>query len=600
MGLAVVVGLVHLSVNAQSSDWQNEWHEQTQVIWESVEWSARLDLNRAPIAEFESQGFDSKQAICIVTHREQWGDWVHESELQQCGVSVDFIREHRAQWAPLWQHAGHMHLKENGKRGYRPQLKAQLSALPALNDKGGLSHHALIQANWGSWSRLSYLTQTDAGEKLGDFHTAAWEFKGLKNFQNLIIGRYQWNWNQGLVFAAPFAVGRSFNMGSWVHNEQQLRPAVSQNEDQGLWGVGTCLKFKKQQIYISIGADRIDTRLHPNGDAFTQGAYGGLHVSNLEISRKHNNLLQQGFIGWRRQFKNHAINLSHTRYRYSLPRVYDTNVISAESLSEYQHTLHRFLGARSLFNFAINNQGHRAYYIASAWSIHPHLDVALRIQSISNEFYAPERSPYTQSDYGKKGSEWGIDYQPRPQHQFLLRSLWQKPQGRFTEIQPIDYRAAVVLQYIYKPNRTDFFQVRWKQAQHIGRSQPQQIISQALVNLHPNWRLRVLYIWQQDRTQLPKSTAFLSQLGYKNGPINFQVYAASYYTTEPLYVTLPSAQFPWRLGIFNGSGRAFGISVRQRIHPKIRLRYSVDWMQKTFFSDLQSQKPRIFVQLEIL
>lgn len=598
--MAVVVGLVHLSVNAQNSDWQNEWHEQTQIIWESVEWSARLDLNRAPIAELESQGFDSKQAICIVAHRQQWGDWAHESELQQCGVTLDFIREHRAQWAPLWQHAGHIHLKENGKRGYIPNLKAQVSALPALTDQRGLSHHALIQANWGSWSRLSYLTQTDAGEKLGDFHTAAWEFKGLKNIQNLIIGRYQWNWNQGLVFAAPFAVGRSFNMGSWVHNEQQLRPAVSQNEDQGLWGIGTCLKFKKQQFYLSFGADRIDTRLNPDGSGFTQRAYGGLHVSDLAISRKHNNVLQQGFIGWRRQFNNHAINLSHTRYTYSLPRIYEAQRIPAESLSEYQHTVNRFLGARSLLNLAINNQGHRAYYIASVWSIHPHLDVALRIQSISNEFYAPERSPYTQSDYGKKSTEWGIDYQPLPQHQFLLRSQWQKPQGRITEIHPIDYRAALVVQYIYKPNRSDFIQIRWKQAQHLGQSQPQQIISQALFNVHANWRLRVVYIGQQDHTHLPKSTAFLSQLGYKNGRINFQIYAAHYHTTEPLYITLPSAQFPWRLGIFNGSGRAFGLSARQRIHPKIRLRYSVDWMQKTFFSDPQSQKPRIFVQLEIL
>jgi hypothetical protein len=110
----------------------------------------------------------------------------------------------------------------------------------------------------------------------------------------------------------------------------------------------------------------------------------------------------------------------------------------------------------------------------------------------------------------------------------------------------------------------------------------------------------VLYIGQQDQTQLPKSTAFLSQIGYKNGRINFEIYAAHYYATEPLYITLPSAQFPWRLGIFNGSGRAFGFSVRQRIHPKLRLRYSVDWMQKTFFSNPESQKPRIFVQLEIL
>ncbi len=615
----IMAGLLCQSIKAQVEDPLNDWQESTSAVWESLDLTEKLNLNRASIVELQQSLFTTKQAQCMIQHREIWGDWTHETELQQCGISVSFIREHRSQWTLILKDARLQYLNENkGKYGL-PEIKVISNILPQDGQWNRSSHQAQIQASWGNWSRLGYVIQTDAGEQFGDFQSAAWEFKSMKKLKHLVVGRFLWNWNQGLVFAAPFTVGRSFDMGSWVYNSQDLRPAISANEDQGIWGVGTRWQFRKNEVFFSAGATPFDTRLNTDGKAFSQRSYGGLHVSELEKSRRHNNIYGHVFIAWQRHFPQYSINISHTRYQYATPRESNQKQVTTENITEYQHTFKKLLGGRILLNVAASNQGPISYYVAGAWSLHSQLDLSVKTQSIRENYYAPERSPYSQSDYGKSNSEMGFDFKPNRKSQIQIRSILENDLKAFKYPEFNTPDASWILQYVYQLNRADFVQVRWKSPYSINGINPPQLMVQSKFNIHPKLNLRMVYLQQKNNVYLDSrlsnsllsypgpsyvitgsSTALLMQMGIKIGDLNLQCYGGGFSAKSPLYVTLPSAQFPWRLGILTGEGYAMGMVVRHRLHKKIRLLYSIDYIKKKSFVPEQSQKPRIFVQLEIL
>lgn len=599
MGL-LIVGFWGQSINAQIDEFINEWQERTSAAWESIEWSTNINLNRANLIELQQFGFSSNQAQCIIQHRENWGEWSHETELQQCQIELAFIRKNRNRWSLFIPDARIQYLQMHHGKYQIPDIKWTTSILPTNQELQGSSYHTKVQASWGNWSRMSYIVQTDAGEKHGDYQSAAWEFKSMKKLKHLVLGRFLWNWNQGLVFSAPYAVGRSFDMGSWVYNSQSLNAALSQNEDQGIWGFGGHWILGKNEVFVSSGIGYFDSRFNENVIGFDSRVYGGLHVSELEKSRRKNNQLYQIFTAWQRQFLHHSINLSHTRYTYNIPRVFQNELLKHEHITEYQHTFKHLLGGRLLFNTAVTQTGAWSYYIAGAWNVNPKIDLSARTQNLPEAFYAPERSPYSQTDYGKKTTELGIDFKPNTYHKLQVRSHIEKEHTRIEYPLSIKDNSLWVLQYTGQINKNDLLQIRWKSPYSQTNEIHSQLMMQAKIQLHPKWKLRLVYLQQNENKFSNPSTALLAQLGGKIEGFQFQIYGATFQSTSPLYMTLPSAQFPWRLGIFNGFGCASGIVIRQKIHRKLRLLFSIDYQSKKSLATTQSQKPRIFVQLEIL
>lgn len=599
MGL-LIAGVWGQSINAQIDEFINEWHERTSAAWESIEWSTRISLNRANFTELKEVGFNTKQAQCIIEHRQKWGEWSHETELQQCQISLEFIRKHRNHWSLLSPDARIQYLQTHKGKHFFPEVKWTTSISPFIEERNGTNYHSKVQASWGNWSRLGYIIQSDAGEEPGDYQSAAWEFKSMKKLKHLVLGRFLWNWNQGLVFSAPYAVGRSFDMGSWVHNSQSLNAALSQNEDQGIWGIGSHWKLAKNEIFASFGTRYFDSRINEKYSGFDTRVYGGVHITELEKSRRNNNQFHHGFIAWQRHFANHSLNVSHTRYTYKIPRIFQDQPLKHEHVTEYQHTFKHFLGGRVLFNTAITQLGVFSYYVAGAWNVNPRIDISLRTQYIPENFFAPERSPYSQSDNGKEIKEYGIDFNPNPNHKFQLRS--QIENQRTTIEYPLDKvnHYLWIWQYTGQLYKKDVLQIRWKSPYNQALEITSQLMMQAKIQLHPKWKLRLVYISQNEGKLSNPSTLLLAQLGGKIEGFQFQMYSATFQSTSPLYVTLPSAQFPWKLGLFNGAGNASGLVIRQRIHRNLRLLFSVDYVSKKSFTYMQSQKPRIFVQLEIL
>jgi hypothetical protein len=593
----LMLGISSLSVHAQMNEWDIEWLPTTATLWEWVDVQEKVHLNTSTFADLKHIGFTDEEASCIISHREEYGKWLHETELQQCPLSHSRIQELRPYIKPL----AHQQSDPIVQLDYwlNPKIRYTNSVLYQPKNEHPLGHHSQIQLRWNTFSRLGFLTQTDAGERTFDFTTAAWEFKNAPLFTHLVLGRFLWNWNQGLVHNAPYAIGRSFDMGSWVNTQQELRPALTQNEDLGLWGAAITGYWKLGAWYASVGTSKFDARLNTEGNAFTQRHFGGIHVSPLERSRRHNNELQHIFGGVKINGLQQEIILSISHYRYHIPRFWNHQKYQQEHYLEGQYTTNQFLDARTLFNVAYASNRQVSWYLSSIKVIHSKMDIAFRSLRIPEGFIPPERSPFAQSDIGKSISEWGIDLrlskkqilQARSTHEFKLY-----PQAHVSN----DTRKnGFQLQYIYQNKTSEFFQFRIRQSLHYSDYQPLQCDAAYRFNLTPKWQVKSVFQWKERHALEPKSSIIQFQISVHERRFTGTVYGAQFHTQESSYILLPSAQYPWRLGVFNGKGSAFGIIGTLKLHTHLKCRFSFDWINYHNLKDQSNQKPRIFVQLEL-
>lgn len=585
---------------SQIPEWQTDWNQRLDEFWDRVEIPSNTDINHAGLAELQEIGFETSQAECLIGHIATYGHIKHLSELQQCGIPLLQIQQLRSQILPFYSDRFRDYKNQTpDSNRWVPKLQLKSNTITNHSSKSwGQTHQ--FQALWGNWSRLSILTHTDAGETFNDHFTAALEIKSVGRFEHLILGKYQWHWNQGLLFMAPYAIGSSYNLSSWVHHQQQLRNSVSQNEDIGLFGIASTILMNKGKLHVSIGSDKIDTRLTPQG--FTSRYYGGNHITDLEKSRRHNNQLSHLFVGWSIAKSTFSFNISHIEYLYKIPKVTKNGILFRERFSEMQYSSQNFLGARSIFNISTNGLQSYSYYISCLWTLSNYLDIAVRSQDLASNNYPPEQSPFTLSDIGKQNHELGIDIVPNEKHRLQIRSLVQfntdTLQTEYLATSPS--RSYWHLQHIYQLNKTEFIAFRFHVPQQVTEIPQWKVQIQAKLHLHTNLKWSTNYITQVHNHT--KSTLLLTTLKWNYRKTwNIQGYGGVFSGNDLLYAPLPSAQFPWRLGIFSGSGSTFGIIANVKISKHVKWRFSIEQMQKrNDLNQIEHQKPRIFVQLEII
>jgi hypothetical protein len=586
-----------LSIKAQTNEWQIDWNFNAESAWEWFDIQGKLDLNTASLTDFLQFEFTEEEASCMVKHRITYGPWLHETELQRCSLSIERIQECRKFILPLVRRSPDAIFSKSFWRN--PRMSQAVSALYDPKKDGQLTHHYQTHLHWGTSSRLSFLTQTDAGEQFFDYYTANWEIKNRKYLKHAVIGRYQWNWNQGLTHNAPYAVGRSFDIGSWVNNQQELRSSVSQNEDLGLWGIAAHLNFPRWNLFVSSGKRTFDARLNPSENAFTQRQYGGIHRTPLEISRKSNNELHQRFFGLQTHFYRQEVTVSFTNYHYQIPRFTPQKLLFEEKIIEIQHVMNNVFSIRSLFNFSSSNSGVHAWYGAAVKSLHPKIDIAFRHSHIPQDYFGPERSPYSMSDVGKDIREWGIDLFPQSKNLLQIRSIQEnRIVARNIQVPELP-KSIFQVQYMYQNKQKEILQLRIRQ-QVNHYNQPFQLDLAYKVALVESWNLKLAYQWKQAPIGLVNNTATMAQVSYHLKDFSAHLYGLHFLFHETGYLLLPSAQYPWRLGIFTGQGNALGIVGKWKLTPHIHCRFSVEWINYEKSQEKSNQNPRIFVQLEYL
>lgn len=568
----------------------SQWDIENPSKWgENIELPiiATKDINEVDPQSLYSIALLTENEIrAITSHRTTFGpfsDWI---ELQQCGIPPAKIRELRNSFFLSEETGWNSFLELMKKHHWTPQTQTQISL---KNDPlyPGISFMGKSTFSWGNHIKIKALAHSDASERSIDHLTYCIEVKNTTYFDKILIGKHSIFSGQGLTHNAPFAVGRSLNIGTWVHDEMQIRSQVSANEDIGNWGI--TLKSSKQQLsyIIGLGYDFWDTRMRKNHDVFTSRISGGLHRNRSEIESTKNNLIQYGTLGLNYNFQSTKISSIVTYQRMKSPKEGHSPV-----LWNYEFQWSGNVGTnRFLTNIAATHQLKTAWYFAWIKSLGSQLDIGINGKYIGKDYYAPMRSIYDQYDYGKKGFEIAIDGQLSKRLQWKIRKNLLGKYPRNISDDPAS--PSWILYTMHELNRTHQIstQTRWQ-----SQGTSQRIKIEYHLKINPNQRLKLEY---QTNNEAPYKHYFILYSWRSVLPIGTViVYAKDYSSNSPLYSILPSAEFAWQLGTFSGSGYGWGTILRLKLSQKWRVLFSASFNKKKLSASSNENIPRIFVSLK--
>ncbi len=173
----------------------------------------------------------------------------------------------------------------------------------------------------------------DAGEMFAwdsiqhgfDFYSFHLQLKNMGRLRNVIVGRYQLQFGQGLTLWSGFAPWGDYDGTAWRYG-QGIRPAGAFCEYGMMQGAAATLQLSRQleltAFYSNQNRDatwRTDTV--DGDDPFVRSLYNsGYHRTDTERSKKH--LLPEQLVGanlqYRRQYFKLGFTAYHSHYRYAL------------------------------------------------------------------------------------------------------------------------------------------------------------------------------------------------------------------------------------------------------------------------------------------
>lgn len=568
----------------------SQWDIENPSKWgENIELPiiATKDINEVdPQSLYSIELLTESEIRAITIHRKTFGlfsDWI---ELQQCGIPPAKIRELRNSFYLREETGWNSFLVLMKKHRWVPQTHTQISL---KNDPlfPGISFMGKSSFSWGNHLKVKALAHSDASERSIDHSAFCIEVKNTPYFDKVLMGKQSIFFGQGLTHNAPFAVGRSLNIGTWVHDEMQIRSQVSPNEDMGNWGITLKSSKKRLSYIIGMGYDFWDTRLTENHDAFTSRITGGLHRSRSEIKSAKNNRINYGTLGFNHNFQSTKISGIVTYQGMNSPKEGHSTV-----LWNYEFQWSGNVGTnRFLTNIAATHQNKYAWYFAWIKSLGSNLDIGIKGKYIQKDYYAPMRSVYDQYDYGKKGLEFAIDGQLSKRHQWKIRkSLLVKYPRNISDEQASPSWILYTRHELSRVHQIST-QTRWQ-----GQGTSQRIKFQYQLKINPNQRLKLEY---QTNNEAPYTHYFILCSWRRVLPIGTViVYATDYSSNSPFYSSLPSAEFAWQLGTFSGSGNGWGTVLRLKLSQKWRLLFSASFNKKGQSVSSNENIPRIFVSLK--
>lgn len=566
-----------------------QWQFDQSNLWETgietlnIQSNNLNELNEEELSTFNF--FSSRDIDTIIAYRKAFGPFQSWIELQQCGIPIAQIRRIQEDLELSSHQDWRAYQSLKGKDAWIPTC---LTSVSLKNDPiyPGLTYTGKTKFSINHLAQLSVLFHNDASERAMDHISIALELRKTRWLDQLIIGKHALYLGQGMTQNAPFRVGRSLDLGTWVHDEVQLRSIVSQNEDVGSWGLGMTKDVKGWKVITSLGQQRWDTRLNENERIALSRITGGSHKTELELSRRKNNEIKHATVCATRPFRFGTLLFSSSVQSFELP-------IQNQDKYTHQHEIqwsHEWKNNRLLLNGSIDNHINPSYYLAFVQSWGRYIDFAFKTQSINTGFYAPMKSPYESQGQGIKSMEWGMDGEWGYQLRWKIRKHLEY------------FRSTAILE--------DYYRSRWTLYSVLNFSKWTSIASQLrwnnedppLIRLsinHKNQRngeLKVEYQTENSGNEHNRLVLLKWKQRWNNGILSFWIF--DHNTKRVLYNVLPSSEFAWQLGVFSGQGWGLGTAIRWRISQKWRLKISAQYANKEDARQNGPIIPRIFVTVQ--
>ncbi len=343
--------------------------------------------------------FNSDQCANIIRHISEFGPIIHAQELLHCEIdasTIDLIYPKLDFRQSFRQELGFLNRNTNiEKVQFYARMKPPSFNSGVTNELKNWGYESKLKLNIFPALQIGASIESDPGEKPLDFISGYIHYQGKSTLQQVILGNFVCQFNKGLTFGSSGQFGSPLSLENYTYQPVGIKSYSSNNEDVGHFGAAVKIAFDGYEIYTGIGQKKIDCQLNIMGNAFTKRNFGGMHVTTLQQSRRHNNAENLAFITLQKQYKLLHFNATIAQYYYHIPKQIvigiDTHLKANLSFFEGQITIPKFFYGRWIVDLAYNvNTNSYSHCVAGVYALSKNTNWGIRWIKIDKEFDSPE------------------------------------------------------------------------------------------------------------------------------------------------------------------------------------------------------------------
>ncbi len=258
-----------------------------------------LDINHARIEEFRLSGlFTEIQIKKLLKYRLEYNGFLEVDELKSLqGFDVDFVNRVKS----------YLTTKSVESRVFNYSNASVLIRMSTnnvgLDDYIGTNTQYLTRVKYASEScNAGLVVEKDRGERFYSQYGVAYlsgylQYKTQqKYFNQVIVGDYNLQFGEGLLFGSAYSMGKSYNSTALKKIGKEVIPHSSANEFLKLRGVVTRYQSNKTSIIGFVSAQNRSATINDD-TSFGALKQDGLFTSNNDLEKV--NVLQERVLGVR-------------------------------------------------------------------------------------------------------------------------------------------------------------------------------------------------------------------------------------------------------------------------------------------------------------
>ena len=447
-----------------------------------------INLNRTTPDELENLYLLSPAQInAFFIHIQRTGPLISLYELQSIdGFDMATIRkllpfvtvEEKLDSRPLWQRIReeqnhYLLMRQSGtvekQAGFQAEEAGYLGS-------PGISYLRYRIQKYNDFS-FGFTAEKDAGEKYWDSNTKSTDFfsahASLENvgvFRKIIVGDYQIQYGQGLVFGAGFSAGKGAEtVNSIKRSSLGIKPYASSLESGFFRGVATSIQKKHLRLTVFFSSLRQDANLirdstYSNFDEFANSIQAtGYHRTASEVAAR-NRIAEHSYGGAVEYSVKNLIKIGATALHtdYSRPIQKKPNNYNQFEFQGSQNTIGSVFATGSWQNLIIFGEAAQSSSggigLVGGWmgSLSPAIDIGMVVRKYEKDFHTFYGNGFSEGSrlINEQGTYWGLKIHPNTKHEvaaYFDRFVfpWLKYQ---TEAPSSGYE--YLGRYTFKPTRT--------------------------------------------------------------------------------------------------------------------------------------------------
>ncbi|MEO1049537.1 MAG: helix-hairpin-helix domain-containing protein [Bacteroidota bacterium] len=328
------------------------------------------------------------------------------------------------------------------RRGFQRSESTNTNTNSGFAGSPGKFYQRYKFSNPGDYS-IGLTLEKDAGETLGfnstqslylaDFQSFHLQIQNRGKLDNLVIGDYQLNSNQSLIFGGGFNIGKGAETVATIgHGINMIRPYTSVGEFGFFRGAAATYKTNRLAFTGFLSNKKLDANVRVDSSSstpifFTSLPISGLHRTTTEIRRKHQirETVAGGIIAYKSATGNFKSGLSLAYTKFSEPYLREPNNFNQfEFNGDQNHVGGLFFNYKwkRIFLFgqaAQSSSGGRALSGGANLHISAQLQMAVLLRKYDRDFHSFYGNAFGENtrNINEQGIYWGLKYK-------LNRSIW--------------------------------------------------------------------------------------------------------------------------------------------------------------------------------